>query len=186
MLNDQITIPRIRAVSNKLIVALATACVAVSGVAAAPASAQDYYARDAYQQRYQGGGDRYNREGYDQGTGSQNYRQQREYERHQQQRRAQYERRYQQDAYGGYYNAPSAQDYADRGDYPQQRTYYQGQRCKSGTTAAILGAVAGGLLGREIGRDSRYDRPSTTGLILGAGGGALAGRAIGRSGNDCR
>ena len=86
----------------------------------------------------------------------------------------------------GYYDARGTQEYAVRGDYPQQRTYYQGQRCKSGTTAAILGAVAGGLLGREIGRGGEYNRPSTTGLILGAGGGALVGRAIGRSGNNCQ
>jgi len=44
--------------------------------------------------------------------------------------------------------------------------------------------VLGGLLGREIGRGGRWDRPSTTGLILGAGAGALAGRAIEQ--NDCR
>jgi len=57
------------------------------------------------------------------------------------------------------------------------------RRC-SGTTGAIIGGVAGGLLGREIGRGGRWNEPSTTGLIIGAGAGALAGRAIERE--NCR
>jgi len=171
---------------NKLTAAMMIAGVATAGIVAVPASAQDYYGRDAYHQRYQDAGDGYDQGRYEQDARYQNYRQQREYQRYQQQRRAQYERRYQQDGYQGYYDDRGGQDYAYRGDYPQQRTYYQGQRCKSGTTGAILGAVAGGLFGREIGRGGEHDRPSTTGLILGAGGGALAGRAIERSGNDCR
>ncbi|GHH26732.1 hypothetical protein GCM10008023_41690 [Sphingomonas glacialis] len=164
-----------------LISALITSSVALAAIVAVPASAQDYYGRQVYHQQYQGDDD-----SYDQDAGYQNYRQQREYQRYQQQRRAQYERRYQRSRYQGYYNAREPQGYTDRDDYPQQQNYYQGERCKSGTTGAILGAVAGGLLGREIGRGGQYDRPSTTGLILGAGGGALAGRAIERSGNDCR
>lgn len=167
--------------TKKLISALIASSVAVATFAAAPASAQDYYGREGYHQQYQGGGD-----GYDQDARYQNYRQQREFQRYQQQRHAHYEHRYQRRGYEGNYDARVPQDYADRGDYPQQRAYYQGQRCKSGTTGAILGALAGGLLGREIGRGGQYDRPSTTGLILGAGGGALAGRAIERSGNNCR
>ena len=52
-------------------------------------------------------------------------------------------------------------------------------RCSS-STGTIIGAIAGGLLGREIA--GRGDR--TVGAIIGAGAGALAGRAIDR--NDCR
>ena len=67
--------------------------------------------------------------------------------------------------------------YDDRGDgYRNAR----GDNCRKGTTGLILGAVAGGLLGRAIvGR--RGDR--TAGTIIGAGAGALAGRAVDRSGN---
>ncbi len=170
---------------KKLTIATTVAGVATAGIMAVPATAQDYYGRDGYHQSYRGDdGEEYDRGRYEQDARYQNYRQQREYERYQQQRRAQYERQYQRDGYQGYDRGQ--QDYAYRGGYPQQRTYYQGQQCRSGTTGTILGAVAGGLLGREIGRGGRYDRPSTTGLILGAGGGALAGRAIERSGNECR
>lgn len=72
--------------------------------------------------------------------------------------------------------------YNDRRAYRDNRRYYRGDRCRSdGTTGTILGAVVGGLLGREIGRGGRYNRPSTTGTIIGAGAGALAGRAIDRN-----
>ena len=57
---------------------------------------------------------------------------------------------------------------------------HYGQRCSSGSTGTILGAIAGGLLGREIA--GRGDR--TVGAIIGAGAGALVGREVGR--NDCR
>lgn len=80
-----------------------------------------------------------------------------------------YRRHYQQDSYQG-------REY--RGD----DGYYQGRqvkRCSDGTTGAIVGAIAGGLLGRVI--DSRGDR--AVGTLLGAGGGALAGRAIERDGS---
>ncbi len=56
--------------------------------------------------------------------------------------------------------------------------YNQPKRCSDGTTGAIIGAIAGGLLGRIIDRGG--DR--STGTLLGAGGGALAGRAIDRDG----
>lgn len=86
-----------------------------------------------------------------------------------------------------------------RGDYRGNRSYYYGgdgyrgyrgyrggYRCRdSGTGGTIIGAIAGGLLGNEIGKGSgRYGRrgDGTTGAIVGAGVGALAGRAIDR---DC-
>jgi len=66
--------------------------------------------------------------------------------------------------------------------YRGDRGYYEGRgygarRCKSGDTGTIIGAIAGGLLGRTI--DTRGDR--TLGTVLGAGAGALAGRAVERS-----
>jgi hypothetical protein len=69
----------------------------------------------------------------------------------------------------------------DRGnrDYDYDRGY-RDQRCSKGTGGLIIGAIAGGLLGREVvGR--RGDR--TAGTILGAGVGALAGRAIDKGSN---
>lgn len=51
----------------------------------------------------------------------------------------------------------------------------------SGTTGAILGAVAGGLLGRAI----DGGRSSAVGTIVGAGGGALLGREIERGRTKC-
>ena len=90
------------------------------------------------------------------------------------------------DSYGnGYYNQRAYDQrydrrYANR-RYHNQRYYnHYGTRCSSGSTGTILGAIAGGLLGREIA--GRGDR--TVGAIIGAGAGALAGRAIDRS--DCR
>ncbi|MDB5696821.1 MAG: hypothetical protein JWN21_2364 [Sphingomonas bacterium] len=58
------------------------------------------------------------------------------------------------------------------------------QKCKDGDGGTIIGAIAGGLLGRTI--DNRGDR--LLGTVLGAGAGALAGRAIDRSDrpNYCR
>lgn len=100
--------------------------------------------------------------------------------------------------YGGY--SDYQRDYRDgyRGDY--RRDYRDGyrsyrgdgyryrsnRRCSDGTTGTILGAIAGGLLGGEIGRGSSYRGRSTTGMIVGAGVGALAGREIERSGSNCR
>lgn len=82
----------------------------------------------------------------------------------------------------GYYNNGYSNN---RYAYPDRRTRYNNRRCGSGSTGTILGAVAGGLLGREVGRGGRYNRGSTTGLIIGAGAGALVGREIDRGGN-CR
>ncbi|MEH3037092.1 MAG: glycine zipper 2TM domain-containing protein [Sphingomonas adhaesiva] len=57
-------------------------------------------------------------------------------------------------------------------------------RCRrsDGTTGLVVGAVAGGLLGRTI--DTRGDR--TLGTVLGGVGGALAGREIERSSSTRR
>lgn len=63
------------------------------------------------------------------------------------------------------------------GYYRGQNDYRAYRRCKKGDTGLLVGAIAGGLLGRTI--DTRGDR--TVGTLLGAGGGALAGRAIERS-----
>ena len=71
-------------------------------------------------------------------------------------------------------------DRFERRQYRDRRGYNRRGRCRSGDTGTILGAVAGGLLGRTI--DTRGDR--LLGTVLGAGGGALAGRAIERS-SDC-
>jgi uncharacterized protein YcfJ len=67
----------------------------------------------------------------------------------------------------------------DRRQYDRRYRNHYGQRC-SGTTGTILGAIAGGLLGRAI--DGGRDR--TAGTIIGAGAGALAGRAVDR--DNCR
>lgn len=73
--------------------------------------------------------------------------------------------------------------YDDRRDY-DDRGYDRPQRCSKGTTGALVGAIAGGLLGRTI--DSRGDR--ALGTILGGGAGALAGHAVEKSNNPgyCR
>jgi hypothetical protein len=92
----------------------------------------------------------------------------------------------------GYWNRSAhARPYDDRAYYSQgySNPYYGGrydqryapaQRCNSGTTGTILGAVAGGLLGREVA--GRYgDR--TMGAVVGGAAGALAGRALTRNRN---
>lgn len=96
----------------------------------------------------------YNR--YDGYAYQQNYRDHRRYD----------QRRYNQRRY-------------DRRYYDQRYRGHYGQRC-SGTTGTIIGAIAGGLLGRAI--DGGRDR--TVGTIIGGAAGALAGRAIDRQ--DCR
>lgn len=57
------------------------------------------------------------------------------------------------------------------------RHYRARQKCNDGDGGTIIGAVAGGLLGRSIAGGG--DR--TLGTILGGVGGAVAGRAIDRS-----
>ncbi|HYD12507.1 MAG TPA: glycine zipper 2TM domain-containing protein [Allosphingosinicella sp.] len=93
----------------------------------------------------------------------------------------------------GYYDARhnGYQTHYPRYDrrYQSQRYYnqrygrYYGYRCRrdNGSTGTIIGAIAGGLLGREIA--GRGDR--TVGTIIGGAAGALLGREIDRSGN-CR
>lgn len=83
---------------------------------------------------------------------------------------------------GGYYG--QQQPRYDRG-YNDGRYYDRGyrndyrarQRCRDGGGGTIIGAIAGGLLGRVVA--GRGDR--TLGTVLGGAGGALAGRAIDRS-----
>lgn len=73
----------------------------------------------------------------------------------------------------------------DRGYYDNGRSYrgesynsYRArQKCNDGDGGTIIGAIAGGLLGRGIA--GRGDH--VLGTVLGAGAGALAGRAIDRS-----
>ena len=86
--------------------------------------------------------------------------------------------------YRGYdrrYDRRYSQRYNQRYSNQRYGNYY-GNRCRrdDGTTGTILGAIAGGLLGREIA--GRGDR--TVGTIIGGAAGALAGRAIDRG--DCR
>jgi hypothetical protein len=55
--------------------------------------------------------------------------------------------------------------------------YRNARRCNTGDTGTIVGAIAGGLLGRTVtGRNDHL-----LGTVLGAGAGALAGRAVERS-----
>ena len=77
---------------------------------------------------------------------------------------------------GGYYGGGYNNGYY--GDY-------RGQRC-SGTTGAIIGGVAGALLGREITRDDRNRwghrrNNGTTGAIVGGAVGALIGNQVDKS-----
>ncbi len=77
--------------------------------------------------------------------------------------------------YGGYdrgyaYDRGYRDDRVYRGDRGYYRDRGYARRCNDGTTGTVLGAIAGGLLGRTI--DTRGDR--TLGTVLGAGAGALA------------
>ncbi|MBV8908955.1 MAG: glycine zipper 2TM domain-containing protein [Sphingomonas sp.] len=90
-----------------------------------------------------------------------------------------------------YHRYDNGYGYAGQGYYPQQaygydngyygRTYgYRRHRC-SGTTGTIIGAGAGALLGRSIGRGRYHQHSGTTGTIVGAALGALVGREVGKS-----
>lgn len=90
------------------------------------------------------------------------------------------DRRYQSQGYYGQSYSRGGYDrrYYGRGN---DRRYY-GRDChKDGTTGAVLGAIAGGLIGNGVA--GRGDR--TLGTVLGGGAGLFAGRAIERSGNRC-
>jgi outer membrane lipoprotein SlyB len=71
--------------------------------------------------------------------------------------------------------------YDNRGYYGDDRRY-RNQRCDKGTGGTVIGAVVGGLAGREVAR--RGNR--TEGAIIGAAVGALAGRAIDKADSNCR
>jgi hypothetical protein len=80
--------------------------------------------------------------------------------------------------------APAQAHYHDRYDrhgYDHRGHHggYYDRRCRnSGTGGAIIGGVAGGLLGNAVAGHG----DKTLGTVLGAGGGALAGNAIARNG----
>jgi outer membrane lipoprotein SlyB len=78
---------------------------------------------------------------------------------------------------------PAMARHRDGGYYGYDNSGYNGGYCRrdKGTGGAIIGAVAGGLAGREIARRDR-----TAGTIIGAAVGALAGRAIDKSDSPCR
>lgn len=84
-------------------------------------------------------------------------------------------------AFAGRYNDDGYYSYRDRDNYRYHRRD-RGYRCDKGTGGTVIGAVAGGLAGREIAR--RGNR--TEGAIIGAAVGALAGRAIDKSDSNCR
>jgi hypothetical protein len=66
----------------------------------------------------------------------------------------------------------------DRGGYDHgYRNYRAAQKCRDGDGGTLIGAIAGGLLGRSVA--GRGDH--VPGAVIGAGAGALAGRAIDRS-----
>jgi hypothetical protein len=88
---------------------------------------------------------------------------------------------YQDRGYGdGYYDRRGYRGsrYDNGGTYRDQSYRYRGQRCGRGSAGLIVGAIAGGLLGRSI---VGYRGDRTAGAIVGAGVGALAGRAIDKS-----
>ena len=86
-----------------------------------------------------------------------------------------YDRGYSQDYRSQDYRS---QDYRAQ-DYRGQsyRSYRARQKCDDGYGGTIVGAIAGGLLGRSVA--GRGDH--VLGTVLGGAAGALAGRAIDRS-----
>ena len=86
--------------------------------------------------------------------------------------------------YDRYYDGRDRGYYRDYDRRGYDRRYNYNRRCSSGTTGTIVGAIAGGLLGRAI--DTRGDR--TLGTVLGGVGGAVAGNAVEKSNNPryCR
>lgn len=86
-------------------------------------------------------------------------------------RGSQYDRSY-DDRY--YAAGNDGRTYRGRDGYASYRAR---EKCKDGDGGTIIGAIAGGLLGRSVA--GRGDH--VLGTVLGAAGGALAGRAIDRS-----
>ena len=78
----------------------------------------------------------------------------------------------------GYYNYDNRGYYGDRRD----NRNYRNNRCDKGTGGTVIGAVVGGLAGREVARRGN----KTEGVIIGAAIGALAGRAIDKADSNCR
>lgn len=78
----------------------------------------------------------------------------------------------------GYYNYDNRGYYGDRRDDRN----YRSSRCDKGTGGTVIGAVVGGLAGREVARRGN----KTEGAIIGAAVGALAGRAIDKADSNCR
>ena len=89
--------------------------------------------------------------------------------------------------YSGYYGYyPRYSEYYG-GYAPRYRRHrYRYRDCRDGTAGALIGGVAGALIGREIDRSGRrhyrYRRDGTTGLIVGGALGAVVGNEIAR---DC-
>ena len=83
--------------------------------------------------------------------------------------------RYRDRYYRSYDNRGYDRDYRDYRRY--NNNYRARQQCRDGDGGTIVGAIAGGLLGRTI--DTPGDR--LLGTVLGAGAGSLVGRAIDRS-----
>lgn len=84
-----------------------------------------------------------------------------------------------------YYGDRYERGYRDAPRYnrnPYRNSYRYHRRCDAGTGGAVIGAIAGGLLGNTVA--GRGDK--TLGTVLGAVGGGLAGRAIDRSDNPRR
>lgn len=83
----------------------------------------------------------------------------------------------------GYYSYDNRGYYGDRRSNRNNRSDNRSySRCDKGTGGTVIGAVVGGLAGREVAR--RGNR--TEGAIIGAAVGALAGRAIDKSDSNCR
>lgn len=86
----------------------------------------------------------------------------------------------------GYYNYDNRGYYGDRRDNRRDNRRndrnYRNSRCDKGTGGTIIGAVVGGLAGREIARRGN----KTEGAIIGAAVGALGGRAIDKADSNCR
>lgn len=78
----------------------------------------------------------------------------------------------------GYYNYDNRGYYGDRRDNRNVRS----TRCDKGTGGTVIGAIVGGLAGREIARRGN----KTEGVIIGAAVGALGGRAIDKADSNCR